>query len=162
MSEFEEIYIAYFKDIELYLLTICHDAHLAEELTAQVFFRVMESLPQYRGKSDIRTWLFSIARNSYFSYLRKITPGISVEELEIPDPQQGIEEQIIDKDQAMRVHKILHDLPEPYKEVFTLRVLGQLSFSDIGRLFGKTQNWSCVTYHRAKSKIQDAMEVQNK
>lgn len=162
MTEFEEIYNAYFKDVEFYLLAICHDAHLAEELTAHVFFRALEALPQYRGDSDIRTWLCSIARNCYLSYLRKKKTSVSVDELEIPDPRQGIEEQFIDKDQALAVHKVLHELPEPYKEVFSLRVFGQLSFSDIGNLFGKTQNWACVTYHRAKSKIQDAMEVQNR
>ena len=59
----------------------------------------------------------------------------------------------------MAIHKVLHTLPEPYKEVFTLRVFGQLSFADIGEVFGKTQNWACVTYHRAKQKIQEAMEV---
>ena len=162
MTEFEEIYNAYFKDVELYLLAICHDAHLAEELTAEVFFRALEALPQYRGDSDIRTWLCSISRNCYLSYLRKKRPGISIDELEIPDPRQGIEERFIDKDQALKAHKILHDLSEPYKEVFSLRVFGQLSFADIGHLFGKTPNWACVTYHRAKSKIQKAMEVQNR
>ena len=162
MTEFEEIYHRYFNDVELYLLAICHDAHLAEELTVQVFFSALETLPQYRGDSDIRTWLCSIARNSYLSHIRKKKPSVSVDELEIPDPRQGIEEQFIDKDQALAVHKVLHKLPEPYKEVFSLRVFGQLSFADIGSLFGKTQNWACVTYHRAKGKIQDTMEVQNK
>lgn len=161
MTEFEKIYTAYFRDVELYLLAICHDAHMAEELTAQTFFQALEALPKFRGDSDMRTWLCSIARNCYLSYLRKVKPSESVDELEIPDPRRGIEDQIIDADQAMTVHKVLHSLPEPYKEVFSLRVFGQLSFADIGSLFGKTQNWACVTYHRARSKIKDAMEVQD-
>ena len=57
----------------------------------------------------------------------------------------------------MAVHRVLHDLPEPYKEVFSLRVFGQLSFGDIGSLFGRTANWACVTYHRARQKIRDEM-----
>jgi RNA polymerase sigma-70 factor (ECF subfamily) len=69
-----------------------------------------------------------------------------------------VEERIEDKEQAMAIHRILHDLPEPYKEVFSLRVFGQLSFGDIGSLFGKTQNWACVTYHRARQKIREKME----
>ena len=161
MTEFEKIYTAYFRDVELYLLAICPDAHMAEELTAQTFFQALEALPKFRGDSDMRTWLCSIARNCYLSYLRKVKPSESVDELEIPDPRRGIEDQIIDADLAMTVHKVLHSLPEPYKEVFSLRVFGQLSFADIGSLFGKTQNWACVTYHRARSKIKDAMEVQD-
>jgi len=58
----------------------------------------------------------------------------------------------------MEIHKVLHDLPEPYKEVFSLRVFGQLSFGDIGALFGRTANWACVTYHRARQRICDKME----
>ena len=160
MTEFEKVYRAYFRDVELYLLAICHDAHLAEELTAQTFFKAMDSLPKFRGECNIRTWLCSIGRNCYLSYLRKTKEHISIDELQIPDPREGIEEQIQDRDQAMQVHKLLHDLPEPYKEVFSLRVFGQLSFADIGNLFGKTQNWACVTYHRAKQRIQNGMEVQ--
>ena len=78
-------------------------------------------------------------------------------ELEISDPKQAVEEQIMDAQQAMAVHRVLHDLPEPYKEVFSLRVFGQLSFGDIGSLFGRTANWACVTYHRARQKIRDEM-----
>ncbi len=65
---------------------------------------------------------------------------------------------MLDRERALAVHRVLHSLPEPYKEVFTLRVFGQLSFGDIGGLFGKTANWACVTYHRAKEKIQSEME----
>ena len=84
---------------------------------------------------------------------------MALEEMRAADPAPSIEERAMDKVQAMSVHKVLHDLPEPYKEVFSLRVFGQLSFSDIGELFGNSQNWACVTYHRAKQKIKDAMEV---
>ena len=78
--------------------------------------------------------------------------------MRFPDPRKSIEERVEDKDQAMAIHKVLHALPEPYKEVFSLRVFGQLSFEDIGSIFGRTANWACVTYHRAKSKIQKEME----
>lgn len=160
MTEFEQIYRDYFTDVELYLRAICHDEMLAEELTAQTFFKALDSLQKFRGDCDIRTWICSIARNCYLSHLRKAKPEVPIDELQIPDPRKGIEEQIQDRDQAMRLHKVLHDLPEPYKEVFSLRIFGQLSFADIGSLFGRTQNWACVTYHRAKQKIQEAVEVQ--
>ena len=54
----------------------------------------------------------------------------------------------------MDLYSRLHRLSEPYKEVFLLRTLGQLSFKQIGALFGKTENWACVTYHRARTKLQ--------
>ena len=159
MKEFEQVYKDYFRDVELYLRAVCRDAHLAEELTEQVFFRALMALPEFRGDCDIRTWLCTMGRNAYLSHLRKQKPTVDVEELNIPDPRQGIEERICDQEQAMDIHRILHALPEPYKEVFSLRVFGQLSFADIGSLFGKTANWACVTYHRARQKIKDALEV---
>ena len=158
MTEFESIYKRYFSDVELYLRAICKDENLAEELTAQVFFRAMKSLPQFRGDCDIRTWLCSIGRNCYLSHLRKTKPTVAVEELQIPDPRAPLEERISDKEQAMEIHRLLHALEEPYKEVFSLRVFGQLTFADIGALFGRTANWACVTYHRARQKIMKQME----
>ena len=158
MTEFESIYRRYFTDVELYLRAICHDEHLAEELTEQVFFQAMKALPKFRGECDIRTWLCAMARNCYLSHLRKTKSTEDISDIQIPDPKQAVEELVADKQQAMQIHRILHDLPEPYKEVFSLRVFGQLSFQDIGSLFGRTANWACVTYHRARQKIRDKME----
>ena len=158
MTEFESIYRTYFTDVELYLRAICKDESLAEELTEQVFFQAMKALPKFRGDCDIRTWLCAMAKNCYLSHLRKQKPLETIEDLQIPDPYQRLEEQILDRDQAMAIHRVLHDLPDPYKEVFSLRIFGQLSFGDIGSLFGRTANWACVTYHRARQKIKDQME----
>ncbi len=158
MTEFESVYRTYFRDVELYLRAICKDELLAEELTEQVFFQALKALPKFRGDCDIRTWLCGIGRNCYLSHLRKQKQAEPIDELNIPDPRRSIEEQVMDKQQALAVHRVLHDLPEPYKEVFSLRVFSQLSFEDIGGLFGRTANWACVTYHRARQKIRDKME----
>ena len=158
MTEFADIYETYFADVELYLRAICRDEALAEELTEQVFFRALKALPTFRGDCDIRTWLCAMARNAFVSHQRKEKPSQSIEELQIPDWRKTVEEWIVDQEQAMAIHRILHDLPEPYKEVFSLRIFGQLSFGDIGSLFGRTANWACVTYHRARQKIQSEME----
>ena len=161
MTEFERVYRQHFHHVERYLLILCQDAHLAEELTAQVFFQALKALPDFRGECDVRTWLCSIAKRTYLSHLRKSKPAEDVEELRIPDPGKGIEERIQDREQAISIHRILHTLPEPYKEVFSLRVFGELSFGDIGSLFGKSANWACVTYHRARSKIREELEEQS-
>ena len=134
------------------------DAALAEELTEQTFFKAMKALNSFRGDCDVRVWLCSMARNQYISYLRKNKGAQNIDDVQIPDPRKSIEERAADKDQAMAVHRVLHDMPEPYKEVFTLRIFGQLAFNDIGRLFGRSANWACVTYHRACRKIQSEME----
>ncbi len=158
MTEFEHIYRSYFSDVELYLRALCKDELLAEELTEQVFFQALKALPKFRGDCDVRTWLCAMAKNCYLTHLRKSRQNVPLEELHIADSKQAVEEQIVDQDQAMAIHRALHNLQEPYKEVFSLRVFGQLSFADIGSLFGRTANWACVTYHRAKQKIKEEME----
>lgn len=158
MKEFEAIYRTYFTEVELYLRSICRDESLAEELTEQVFFQALKALPKFRGDCDIRTWLCAMGKNCYLSHLRKAGRVDSIEDLQIPDPGESLEDRLSDRDTAKSIHRALHALPEPYKEVFSLRVFGQLSFEDIGSLFGRTANWACVTYHRARQKIQEQME----
>lgn len=157
MFEFDRIYREYFRDVELYMLALCRDVHLAEELTAEVFFEAMKALPGFEGRCNIRTWLCAIGKRRYISYLRKNRPNASIDELEIPDLNQNVEEQVIDRQQALEIRRVLDDLPEPYRKVFSLRVFGQMSFAQIGKVFGKNQNWACVTYHRARQKIRDEL-----
>lgn len=153
---FESIYKAYFGRVYHYLLSLCRDHHLAEELTAETFFKALRSLQDFRGDCDPGTWLCTIARNLYLGHLRKHPATQPLEEAlylpdpAAPDPAQTAEEQ----DTVMGLYARLHRLGEPYKEVFLLRALGQLSFRQIGELFGKTENWACVTYHRARKKLQ--------
>lgn len=68
------------------------------------------------------------------------------------------EDKVEDQDTALRIHLVLHELQEPYKEVFQLRVFGELPFSQIGMIFGKSENWARVTYHRARLKIKERMD----
>ena len=157
MEDFEAIYREYFRDVELYILALCRDEGLAAELASQAFFTALEQYPKFRGECHVRTWLCAIGRNLYLSHLRKTGRECPLEE-SLTDAGVTIEERLEDSEDAMRIHKALHSLPEPYKEVFSLRVFGQLSFGQIGEVFGKTANWACVTYHRAKSKIQEAIQ----
>ena len=156
--EFEQIYNTYFDSVEHYLLALCKDAALAEELTAQTFFNVLNNIHTFRGQCDIRTWLFAVAKNCYLSYLRKEKRHVDIDAIPVADDSASLEQRLSDSQTAMQIHRILHALSEPYKEVFSLRVFGQLSFKEIGALFGKSQNWACVTYHRARQKIMSEME----
>ena len=119
----------------------------------------MRSLDQFRGDCSLKSWLCGIARNTWLSGQRKKKPRPMEDAADLPDPAAGPEESIVSRDESMRVHRLLHRLEEPYREVFTLRTLGQLSFRDIGDLFGKTENWACVVYHRARAKLKEGMEA---
>ena len=113
------------------------------------------------GKKDIRAWLFTIAKHTYFSYCRKKKCEINFAECEnSADTKVEFVENLIDEEQAFLIHQFLHTMEEPYKEVFNLRVFGELSYEKIGMLFGKSSGWARVTFYRAKKKIEEYMEGQ--
>ena len=67
----EELYEAYHKDVYIYIYSLCHDASLSEDLTSETFYQMILSLPTFKGKASLKTWLFSIARHVTFKELRK-------------------------------------------------------------------------------------------
>lgn len=159
--EFEQIYSAYFKSVYRYIWKLSGDEHIAEEITSETFLKAMKSIRDFRGDCDMRVWICQIAKNTYYTYLKKNRRTASLDETEwqnITDPNAFTEEQIGVQDEAEQIRKILHTMPEPYKEVFMWRVFGELSFKEIGALYNKTDNWACVTCHRARKMIQDRLE----
>ena len=161
MTEFEQIYKTYFNDVYFYLMKLSGNESVAEEITSETFFKAMRSIEKFRGDCNIRVWLCQIAKNSYYTFLQKhkrLANAEKIEDIDITNQSENIEDNFIVKDQSMRIHTYLHELAEPYKEVFMLRVFGELSFKQIGTIFKKTENWACVTYHRARCKIKERME----
>lgn len=104
----------------------------------------------------MRVWLCQIAKNLYYSQLRREKRLAPLEDCQTAE--ESHEEELEDHSEAARIQELLHALREPYKEVFMWRVYGEKSFRDIGALFGKTENWACVTYHRAKRMIREGLE----
>jgi len=156
---FDEVYQSYFDSVYRYVLSLSRDQHVAEEITQDAFFKALRSLDQFRGESSMKSWLCTIAKNIWVSGQRKKKEQPIDETLALPDPALSPEESIVRQDESMRIHRLLHRLDEPYREVFTLRTLGQLSFRDIGELFGKSENWACVVFHRARAKLKKEMEA---
>lgn len=158
MTEFEQIYKTYFNDVFLYIRRLSGDDHIAEEITSETFFRAMQAINSFRGDCDVRVWLCQIAKNCYYSYIRQANRTESIDEIDLPQQADSVEEQLAKQDEASQIRRILHHVQEPYKEVFMWRVYAQLSFRQIGQMFGKSENWACVTYHRAKTIIQKRLE----
>ena len=75
--------------------------------------------------------------------------------------EDALESALLTKESAFEIHRVLHELEEPYKEVFTLRVFGELPFDKIGMLFGKSPSWARVVFYRAKTQIKEYMEEVN-
>ena len=155
VTEFEEVYRLYFRDVYKYALSLTGDENIAEELTQETFFKALRTIDQFDGRCKIYVWLCQIAKNTYFTQYQR---AVKAQQL-WPELQESgsMEETLENRETAFQIHKVLHRLPEPYKEVFSLRTFGELSFKQIGELFGKTESWARVTYHRAKIKIKEEL-----
>ena len=155
MADFQEVYELYFKDVYKYALSLSRDPHVAEEVTQETFFKALKTIDSFRGQCRLYVWLCQIAKNTYFTYSRKQNRAV-------PEAEglsgESLEDHLLTKESAFEIHKALHRLSEPYKEVFSLRVFVELPFSQIGELFGKTESWARVTYHRARMKIKEEMQ----
>lgn len=157
MKDFDEIYRLYYNRVFYYVLDLCRNRDIAEEITQDTFFKVLSKLDTFKGESSITTWIIQIARNNYFNYCKKM----KVEQTHLSEPASGVEsveERLLNKESAGELHRLLHKLQEPYKEVFWMRTFGELSFREIGNIHGKTESWARVTYYRAKKMIQEAAE----
>ena len=157
----EELYRTYFDIVYRYIRSISQDGSLAEEVTQETFFKALKKADQFRGDCDVRVWLCQIAKNTLYDHLKKQEKQLlGDEKLEKAESAGGelLEEKLAQRSQAMEIHKVLHRLSEPYKEVFSLRTFGELTFREIGMLFGKSENWARVTYYRARVKIREELE----
>lgn len=157
MKDFEKIYSEYYDAVFQYVMSLCRNEQQAEEITQEAFFKALKSIDTFRGECKLSVWLCQIAKNTFYTAAKRQQRQTDYPSEPIQS-EEAVYQRIYDKETAFQIHKLLHALEEPYKEVFWLRTFGELSFKDIGVLFGKTESWARVTYHRAKMKIREGVK----
>lgn len=160
MQSFEEMFARYFNRVYRFALSLSRSTAQAEDITQQTFYKALKKIDTFEGRSDVGTWLCSIAKNEYFNSRKR-----GREQAEPPDSpvfMGGAAEDdarcLENEATLMQIHRHLHELEEPYREVFMLRVFGELKYEQIGSLFGKKDNWARVIYYRAKLKLQERIK----
>lgn len=161
-KEMDIIYRRYYKDVFCFARSLSGSVDIAEDVTQNTFCKAVQAAHKFRGDCDIRVWLCQIAKNDYFNYMRKekrnVTNYIDEDVLNnIPGETESVLDRIEDVEEAERIREILNGLDEPYKTVFSLKILHEVSYERIAHTYGKTESWARVTYYRAKSKIIDAL-----
>jgi RNA polymerase sigma-70 factor, ECF subfamily len=160
LDDLDGLYEEYSIIIYAFLMRLCNNRDLAEELAQETFYQALRGRKQYNGDSSVATWLCGIAKRLYWSALRK-KPPIPCESAQ-EQSASDFTEQLISIDRAMEAQHLLHHLAEPYREVFTLRTFCDLQHSQIGELFGKSENWARVTYYRARHVLAEQMKESEK
>ena len=157
MLDFEMVFRENNQFIFRFLMKLCGDVSLAEELTQETFFRAYMNLSALRNEEKVAVWLCQIAKNTYFAWFNEQKRKQPISKLTPTDSTSDIAELFEEKELAGRAFSVLHALEEPYKEVFMLSVFGGLSLKDISVMFGKSESWARVTYYRAKQKIMEGL-----
>ncbi len=160
MEEFDEVYRLYAADVYRYILSLSRNETLAKDILQNTMLKAFKNINKFRGESSIKTWLFGIAKNEYLNSIRHAeNKNLPLDEV-LDAIDENIEHRFSDRFQALEIHRILHELDEPYKEIFSLRVFAELKFTDIGEIFEKSENWARVAFYRAKVKIIKVLKEQ--
>lgn len=157
MTEFEKLFDDNRGFIFKYLMKLSGNDSLAEELTQETFFRAYMNYASLRNKESASAWLCQIAKNTYFAWYNENKKTDSYKNTELQDQAESIEERFLQKELSKKALACLHELEEPYKEVFMLSVFGGFSLKDISAVFGKSVSWARVTFYRAKQKLLERM-----
>lgn len=153
MEDLDAVYREHAKTVYCYLLSKCGSKEIAEELTQETFFQAVKTIHRYDGSCRITTWLCGIAKNLWLAQHRKDRNAALPLEEAPEQTEASAETQYFEKAENEQILQAIHRMPEPSRELLHLRLLGGLSFRQIGQIMGQTETWARVTYYRAKTKL---------
>ena len=141
-----------------YLCTLCHDEQLAEELTQETFYQALRSCERFDGSCKVSTWLCQIAKHLWYRELERQKKADTPLTEDLPAKEPTAEERLQSREALVALFRRAHDLSTDAREVFLLRLTGELSFREIGEILGRSENWARVTYYRARQKVTEGWE----
>lgn len=156
MQNIEEIYKEYSTSVYKYLFCLTQNREVSEDLTQETFAIAVKNIKKFRGECKLSVWLCQIAKHLWYKELKKKNNNISLEDInENVLYDDNLEENYFKKEDSIKLFKDMQKLDEKSREVMYLRMVGNLSYDEIGEILGKTSNWARVTYYRAKQKIKE-------
>ena len=161
MHDFDVIYRKYAVTVKKYVMSLGADDSLSDDITADTFLKAIKNSDKYNEKYSMLTWLCTIAKRTYYDYCRKKDNAALPLDEEMLIVNGGAEREIENNEQKLLLHKSILKLESPYKDVIYLRVFADLSFSEIGQILSKNENWARVTYYRGKMRLKELMEDEN-
>ena len=154
MIDLEEIYVEYFEPVYKFLISLGCDSHSAEEITQETMFVAIQKIDSFKGNCKLSVWLCQIAKNLYFRKRKEEKKPVSDEAL---DSVADLEKES-DPELKKKIYELIHNLDEPYREVFYMATFGDLSLKEISSIFKKSESWARVTYHRARLKLREDLK----
>lgn len=160
-ERFREIYTAHFRDIYSYIAYSVGSQTEAEDITQEVFLKAYRSLASFRGDSEVRTWLFVIARNTVRSHLARKKPisGGEEELLKIASSEDSPEQIVTDRERLGLIQKALLQLNETQRTIVILRNIHGYSTKETARVLKCTETKVKVELFRALRKLRKILSA---
>ena len=164
LKEFEQIYNEYHKRVFSFLYKVCKNYSLAEELTQETFYQAFKSYGKFKGNSDLFTWLASIAKHTYFKYLKKNRLGIEALDLDavgsiyISDSSDLPELAYEKQDMIACLRRKIKEMPQKYSDVVILRIYADMSFKQVADALGISEGSAKVIFLRAKKMLAEELK----
>lgn len=155
MQNIEEIYKNHSNAVYKYLFCLTNNEDLSEDLTQETFAIAVKEINKFKGDCKVSVWLCQIAKHLWFKELKKKQKNISIQGIEDLADTQTVEEIFFKKEDKLQLFKNMQKLEPKFRELIYLRMVGNLSFAEIGEILGKTANWARVNFYRAKQKIKE-------
>lgn len=151
----EDVYQKYKKQIYSYFYRSTLNTHTAEELTQETFLKAFKSYPTFKGNSTVKTWLYTIARNTYLNEKKRKSNQLEdqydptdVEFLDEMDNYRAVDEQLI-------IRKILYLMPEHARTLVILRDQNGLTYKEIALILDETEGQIKIGLYRARKKFKE-------
>jgi RNA polymerase sigma-70 factor (ECF subfamily) len=151
-NDIESFYRSHADSVYSYLVSLCRDRTLAEDLMQDTFIKATRAMGGYRGGSP-RAWLFSIARTVFLDDVRRrASRPVLVEQL---DSAEDVGPDPVEQD---AIERALHVLPERQRTALVMSDRVGLSGSEVAAAFGITEGAARVLIHRARQGFRAAYE----
>lgn len=163
MKDWESVFAAYYPAMVRFVRSLCHDEQLSKDIASEAFGKAMQSKAGLKKEESMQNWLFTIARNTLYSYWKRNENKVLFDSSLVEDQMEGESRKDPEKSESTDLlPELIHRLDHPGQEIVMWRLYGSMDFNRIGELFGRSGNWACVNYHRALDRLKKTMEEQQK
>ncbi|MGN1032422.1 MAG: RNA polymerase sigma factor [Intestinibacter sp.] len=151
MENIEKLYDLYSKDVYRFIYSLSFDEEVSKDIMQSTFLECIKSIKNFKGKCSEKTWLLAIAKNQYYTYLKKhpFTENLYDSDLD----KYGDYQKNDSLDEYNEVLKLISELKEPQRQIMILRLINDLTFKEIGEIIGKSESYCRVNFFREKKKI---------
>lgn len=157
MKDIEQIYQENALAVYKYVFCLCQNKDIAEEIVQETFVIAVKEINHFRGDCKVLVWLCQIAKHIWYKEIKRKKKNsiISIDEMTENIDFHSVEENFLEKQDKLELFKSIQKLEDNLKEVLYLRIMGNLTFGEIGEILNKTPNWARVTFYRGKEKIKE-------